>query len=50
LYEGPPGIGMMEWMEYNMAQVGENKNLPEWHGLAENMTTEIVLGVANQHK
>ena len=50
LYEGPPGIGMMAWMEYNMAQVGENKNLPEWHGLAENMTTEIVLGVANQHK
>lgn len=50
LYEGPAGIGMMEWTAYNMAQVNENKNLPEWHSLSKDMTTEIVLGVADKYK
>jgi hypothetical protein len=50
LYEGPPGSGMMQWTAYNMAQVSENKSLPEWHGLSKNMTTEIVLGVADKYK
>ena len=50
LYEGPPGIAMMGWLEYNLAQVSVNKDLPDWHDLPKDMTTEIVLGVANQYK
>lgn len=50
LYEGAPGIGMMEWLNYNMAAVNENKELPGWHGLSKDMTTEIVLGVADKYK
>lgn len=50
LYQGPPDIKMMEWMNYNMAQVNENKEMPGWHNLDKGMTTEIVLGVADQYK
>lgn len=50
LYEGPKKIGMMEWMNYNMVQVGKNDQLPSWHKLPKDMTTEIVLGVDNKYK
>lgn len=50
LYEGPKKIGMMEWTMYNMVQVQTNDQLPSWHNLPKDMTTEIVLGVADKYK
>lgn len=50
LYEGPKKIGMMEWTKYNMGQVGTNPQIPAWHSLPGDMTTEIILGVADQFK
>ncbi len=43
LYDGAPGIGMGEVMSKNQVSVKHNDNLPQWHSLDKNMTTEIVI-------
>ena len=43
LYEGPSGVGMSELMKYNHVDIHENKELPSWHSLPANMTTEILV-------
>lgn len=43
LYEGPSGVGMSEVMRYNLVDIHENQELPSWHSLPENMTTEILI-------
>jgi hypothetical protein len=47
LYDGAPGIvGMGEVMSKNRVSVQHNDNLPQWHSLDKNMTTEIVIMMA----
>jgi len=43
LYDGAPGKGMGEVMFRNQISVKRNDNLPQWHSLDKNMTTEIVI-------
>ena len=43
LYDGAPRIGMVEVMSKNQVSVKHNDNLPQWHSLDKNMTTEIVI-------
>ena len=43
LYDGAPDIGMGEVMSKNQVSVKHNDNLPQWHSLDKNMTTEIVI-------
>ena len=43
LHNGAPGIGMGEVMSKNQISIQQNSNLPEWHSLDKNMTTEIVI-------
>jgi hypothetical protein len=43
LYDGKPGAGMSDIMATNQVAVQRNDNLPEWHSLPEDMTTEIVI-------
>jgi len=43
LYDGAPGKGMAEVMTVNHISIEHNDNLPEWHSLRKNMTTEIVI-------
>ena len=43
LYDGVPGKGMTVVMSHNQVMVRRNENLPEWHSLDKNMTTEIVI-------
>ena len=43
LYDGKPGKGMAELMSCNQVSVKHNDNLPQWHSLEKNMTTEIVI-------
>ena len=45
LYNGGPGAGVSEIMTSNQVAVQENANLPEWHSLQKDMTTEIVIMV-----
>ena len=45
LYDGKPGAGMSDIMATNQVAVQKNENLPEWHSLPEDMTTEIVIMV-----
>lgn len=45
LYDGKPGAGMSDIMETNQVAVQQNENLPEWHSLPKDMTTEIVIMV-----
>lgn len=45
LYDGAPGKGMGEIMLMNQISIQVNDNLPEWHSLDKNMTTEIVISV-----
>ena len=43
LYDGGPGMGMAEVMSENQVSVQRNDDLPQWHSLDKNMTTEIVI-------
>ena len=43
LYDGAPGSGMGEVMSRNHVSIQHNDNLPQWHSLDKNMTTEIVI-------
>lgn len=43
LYDGAPDIGFGEVMSKNRVSVQHNDNLPQWHSLDKNMTTEIVI-------
>ena len=43
LYNGEPDKGMADVMSVNRISVTHNPNLPEWHSLDKNMTTEIVI-------
>lgn len=43
LHNGAPGINMGEVMSKNQVSVQHNNNLPQWHSLDKNMTTEIVI-------
>lgn len=43
LYDGVPDIGFGEVMSKNRVSVQHNDNLPQWHSLDKNMTTEIVI-------
>ena len=45
LYDGEPGGGPAAYMGKQQISVVTNKNLPEWFGLAKNMTTEIIIVV-----
>lgn len=45
LYNGKPGLGMGEIMARDQVSIQTNDNLPTWHSLAADMTTEIVLMV-----
>ncbi|MDF1525172.1 MAG: hypothetical protein RRA15_08515 [bacterium] len=45
LYVGEPGGGPAAYMGKQQISVATNKNLPEWFGLAGNMTTEIIIVV-----
>jgi hypothetical protein len=42
LYDGPPGANMPEAMSGNMIMVQQNDQLPSWHSLPSEMTTEIL--------
>ena len=50
LYEGSSGVGMSEVMKYNRVDVHENKELPSWHSLPANMTTEILIALPRATK
>lgn len=43
MYEGSPGLTMGEIMSKNQVMIQKNDNLPGWHSLEKNMTTEIVI-------
>ena len=43
LYDGVPGKGLAGVMGDNQVMVQRNDNLPEWHSLDKDMTTEIVI-------
>lgn len=43
LYNGKPGLGMGEIMTCDQVSIQTNTNLPAWHSLAGDMTTEIVI-------
>ena len=43
LYNGEPDKGMADVMSVNHISITHNANLPEWHSLDKNMTTEIVI-------
>lgn len=45
LYNGKPGNGPAAYMGKQQISVVENKNLPTWFGLPQNMTTEIIIVV-----
>jgi hypothetical protein len=45
LYDGKAGAGMSDIMATNQVAVQQNENLPEWHSLPKDMTTEIVIMV-----
>lgn len=43
LYNGKAGAGMSEIMSTHQVAVQKNENLPGWHNLEKDMTTEIVI-------
>ena len=45
LYKGQQGLGMSEVMSKLQVMIKENENLPQWHSLKKDMTTEIVIMV-----
>ena len=46
LYDGPEGADFGTVMMASQVTVGENEELPGWHSLDDDMTTEIVIQVA----
>lgn len=50
LFDGPPETKrLMDIMVLNHVTVQANENLPAWHSLAKNMTTEILVALPRQH-
>lgn len=46
LFDGPVELkGKGQIFAYNNVSVNENSNLPEWHNLSDNMTTEILVAL-----
>jgi len=45
LYKGQQGLGMSEVMSKLQIMIQENENLPQWHSLKKDMTTEITIMV-----
>ncbi|PLX73001.1 MAG: hypothetical protein C0614_13190 [Desulfuromonas sp.] len=45
LYDGKPSKSPAAFMGKKSVTVLENKNLPEWFGLPQNMTTEVMIVV-----
>jgi len=43
MYDGKPGAGLGEVMSKSQLLIKKNENLPEWHSLEKNMTTEITI-------
>lgn len=43
LYTGQQGLGMSELMSKVQIMIQKNENLPQWHSLKKDMTTEIVI-------
>lgn len=43
LYKGKQGARMSEIMTKNQVAIQKNDNLPQWHSLKKDMTTEIVI-------
>ncbi|MDT8419665.1 MAG: hypothetical protein RQ754_04485 [Desulfuromonadales bacterium] len=48
LYDGPADASPPEVMRTKQITVMKNENLPSWHGLAADMTTEIMMAFPNQ--
>lgn len=46
LHNGSAGAGMAEVMSSNQINIKHNDQLPQWHSLDKNMTTEIVIMIA----
>ena len=42
LYDGPPGAGMGQVMSGKQILIKKTEQLPSWHSLSSNMTTEIM--------
>ena len=45
LYDGKPGKSPADFIGKKSVTVQENKNLPEWFGLPQDLTTEIMIVV-----
>ncbi len=44
LYDGPPGVGFSKVLESKgMIEIKVNEQLPSWHSLSSDMTTEILM-------
>ncbi len=44
LYDGPPGVGMAKVLAAKgMIEIKANEQLPSWHSLSSDMTTEILI-------
>jgi hypothetical protein len=43
LYKGQQGLGLSEIMSKLQVMIQKNENLPQWHSLKKDMTTEIVI-------
>ena len=43
LYDGPEGASFGDLMSTNQVIIADNEDLPGWHSLDDDMTTEIVI-------
>ena len=43
LYDGPPGAGMAQLMSAKRIEIKANEQLPSWHSLSSEMTTEVLI-------
>ena len=43
LYDGPPGASMAKLMSAKRIEIKANEQLPSWHSLSSDMTTEILI-------
>lgn len=43
LYDGPPGAGMAQLMSAKRVEIKANEQLPSWHSLSSDMTTEVLI-------
>ena len=48
MYDGEPGAGLGEVLSKNQILIKKNDNLPGWHSLEKNMTTEITIMILNK--